>query len=292
MKYTGPIFRPPPEANTLLLQVTVGCSHNSCAFCTMYNDTPFSIESMEQIENDLREARARYAQLNRIYLLNGDPFALRTNKLKAIAEKIIAYFPEMKTITMYASIRNIKHKSDDDLRQLRALRINEIWVGVESGATAVLQHLKKGHTLEEAHEQLARLAEAGIDHNGMYMLGVAGSGNGVQHAVKTAKLINATKPILVGVTTVGFFEGSKLTRDVEEGRFVPATEREILEEERTLIDLIDVENVEFFGDHPINAVAVSGFLPQDKQDMLATLDHILEHSDSKLLNRIIPRSSL
>lgn len=292
MKYTGPIFRPPPEANTLLLQVSVGCSHNKCAFCTMYKDTPFSVERMEQIENDLREAREQYAQLSRIYLLNGDPFALSANKLKAIAEKIIAYFPEIKTITMYASIRNIKHKSDEELRQLRALRINELWVGVESGNNAVLQHLKKGHTLEEAHEQLARLAEAGIDHNGMYILGVAGSGQGIQHAIDTAKLINATNPILVGVTTVGFFEGSELTKDVETGRFLPATEREILEEERTLIDLIDVDNVEFFGDHPINAVAISGFLPQDRQDMLATLDHILTNSDSTLLNRIIPRSTL
>lgn len=293
MKYTGPIFRPPPEANTLLLQVTVGCSHNTCRFCTMYKETPFSIERIEQIEQDLLEARKLYSHLTRLYLLNGDPFALSAKGLKIIAEKITAYFPEMETITMYASIRNIRHKSDDDdLLQLRKLGINELWVGVESGDDEVLRHLRKGHSIKDAQEQLTRLAKAGIEHNGMYMLGLAGKDKGVQHAVDTARLINTTAPRLVGVTTVGFFAGSELSKDVSAKRFIPATEREILEEQRKLIELIEVRDLEFFGDHPINATAISGILPRDRHDMLETLDYILANEAPAKLDKTLVRSSL
>lgn len=258
----------------------------------MYKETQFTIESMAQIEQDLKEARDRYDKVTRIYLLNGDPFALSAKRLKAIAEKIITYFPEMETITMYASIRNIRHKSDEDLQELHKHRINDLWVGIESGDDTVLQRLKKGHNLTEAHEQLARLTKAGIRHNGMYMMGVAGRGKGVQHAIDTAKLINATKPILVGVTTVGFFDGSLLSQDVADGHFEPATEREIIEEERALIEHIDINDIEFFGDHPINAVPVSGILPQDKEDMVAALDHILSLGNQATLNSVLQRTSL
>ena len=292
MKYTGPIFRPPPEANTLLLQVTVGCTHNKCSFCTMYKETRFAIESMEQIEQDLKEARRNYKKLTRIFLLNADPFALKAKRLKEISRKIIEYFPEMETITMYASIRNIKHKSDAELQELRDLRINDLWVGIESGSDKVLHHLNKGYNLETAREQLQRLKKAGIRHNGIYMLGVAGSGKGQQHAIDTAKLINETEPQLVGVTTLGFFEGSELAQEVVEGRFVPATEREVLAEEKKLIESIQVDNMEFFGDHPINATSISGIIPQDKENMIEALDYVLAHGNPETLDGIITRSTL
>ena len=292
MKYTGPIFRPPPEANTLLLQVTVGCSHNNCSFCTMYRETPFAIEDMAQIEQDLQEARQNHAQLQRIFLVNGDPFVLPAGKLKEIAGKIIEYFPEMETISMYASIRNIRHKSDAELAELRALRINDLWVGVESGSEAVLRHLNKGFSVDSAREQLGRLHDAGIRHNGIYMLGVAGRGGGIGHAAETAKLINETKPQLVGVTSLGIFDTSPLAAEVANGTFIQATEGEILEEERALIAALEVDDLFFFGDHPLNAVPISGVIPEDRQQMLEALDFIIDHTDPSILASTAPRHTL
>lgn len=292
MKYTGPIFRPPLEANTVLLQVTVGCSHNKCSFCTMYKDTRFEIEHIDQIEKDLKEAKQTYGTLKRIYLLNADPFALSGKRLKEIARKIIEYFPEMETISMYASIRSIKHKTDEELRELESLRINDLWVGIESGNDETLKHLNKGYTLDTAREQLKRLGAAGIRHNGIYMLGTGGKGKGLERAVDSAKLINETKPQLVGITSLGFFEGSPLTEEVSNGDFIPATELEILEEEKKLIELIEVDSMPFYGDHPINAVTIAGLIPEEREDMLDTINYVIETADKSFLNSSAIRSSL
>lgn len=292
MKYTGPVFRPPPEANTLLLQATVGCTHNKCTFCTMYQDTPFSIEHIDQIEKDLQEAQQMYGTLTRIFLINADAFALTARRLKEISKKIIYYFPEMETITMYASIRNIKHKTDAELRELCDLRINDLWVGVESGNEEVLHHLNKGYTLQTAYEQLARLNEAGIRHNGIFILGAAGRGKGLQNAIDTAKFINTTKPRLVGVTSLGFFDGSELSKEVAAKSFIPATELEILEEERKLIQSIELDNVLFFGDHPLNAANISGMLPDDRHDLIDTIDHVIKAADDDFLACSAVRTTL
>lgn len=258
----------------------------------MYQDTRFAIEDIEQIEEDLQEAKRTYGTLTRIFLVNGDAFALRAGKLKTIAEKIIEYFPEMETITMYASIRNIKSKTDEELRELQDLRINDLWIGLESGSDEVIQHMNKGFTLQQAYKQLDRLNTIGIRHNSIFMLGAAGRGKGIQNAIDTATLINRAKPCLVGVTTLGFFDGSKLSEEVAENIFIPATELEILEEEKKLIELIEVDNIPFYGSHPINAAYVAGMLPHDKEDMIATINDSIEAADESFLNSSAMRSSL
>ncbi len=292
MKYTGTIYRPPLEANTLLLQVTVGCTHNNCAFCTMYQDTQFSIESIEQIEKDLQEAKLLYGSQKRIFLVNADPFALKAWRLKEISDKIIDYFPEMETITMYASIRNIKHKTDKELLELKEARINDLWVGIESGNDEVLEQMNKGFTKDEAYTQLTRLTMAGIRHNGIFMLGAAGKSQGIKAATDTALLINKVKPQLVGVTTLGFFEGSKLLNDVSNNLFEPATELEVFEEEKKLIQLIDLPHLPFYGDHPINAAYIAGTLPEDRDDMIATINDVIESTDAKVLYSSALRTAL
>lgn len=292
MKYTGPIFRPPLEADTVLLQVTVGCSHNKCSFCTMYKETRFEIENIKQIEKDLQEIKQTYRTLTRIYLLNADPFALSGRRLKEIAGKIIEYFPEMETISMYASIRSIKHKSDKELLELQALRINDLWVGVESGNDETLKYLNKGFTLDTARKQLKRLSKAAIRHNGIYILGTGGKGKGLERATDSARLINDTRPQLVGVTSLGFFEGSPLTEEMKNCNFIPATELEILEEEKKLIELIEVDPIPFYGDHPINSVTIAGLLPQERDDMIDTINYVIETADKTFLNSSVIRSSL
>jgi hypothetical protein len=152
--------------------------------------------------------------------------------------------------------------------------------------------MNKGYSLNDAYKQLTRLNESGIRHNGIFMLGVAGEGKSIQNAIDTAKLINKTKPQLVGVTSLGIFEGSDLSKEVEHKTFTPATELEILEEEKKLIELIELEDIEFYGDHPINAITIAGIIPNDRKDMIDTINYVIETSDEEFLNSTINRSTL
>lgn len=292
MRYEGTTYRPPPEADSPLLQVTVGCAHNTCRFCHMYRDVSFRRIPMDQIELDLQELREIFPRAERVFLVNGDAFVLKTNRLKEIAKKIKQTFPECRTISMYASIRNIKAKSDLELIELRELGINDLYVGVESGWDRVLDHIGKGHTVADATHQLDRLNRAGIHHIANLMLGVAGQGNGLDNARFTAEFLNQTRPGLIWVGTLAIFEGTELHMEMANGSYIPATELEILEEEKVLIEVIELEDVRFLGVHPTNTVRISGRLPQDKQKMIAAIDQGIQQFGSKTLATTIARTSL
>jgi radical SAM superfamily enzyme YgiQ (UPF0313 family) len=292
MQYEGITYRPPPEADTPLLQVTVGCAHNRCTFCDMYRDVTFRRIPMDQIEADLNELRGIFPKSERIFLVNGDAFVLKTSALKEIGERVHRIFPECRTISMYASIRDIKAKSDHELKELKEHGINELYVGVESGWSEVIDRIEKGHTVAEAKHQLDRLNRAGIHHIANLMLGVAGIGNGLENARLTADFLNQTCPSLIWVGTLAIFEGTALHTDMERGAFIPATELEILEEEKALIDALELENVRFYGVHPTNSVRVSGWLPQDKLKMVAAIDEGIKKFGEKTLSTAFARTSL
>lgn len=291
MKYTGPTYRPPYEAESLLLQVTVGCTHNKCTFCTMYKDTSFSIESIEQIEKDLKEAKRQYGDVKRVFLVNGDAFVLSATRLKKIAERIITYFPKVQVFTMYASINNIKNKTDKELEALRDLRINDLWVGIETGHEETLEYMNKGFSLKDSYEQLERLNKAGIRHIDIIIFGGAGRGKGIQNAIATAKLINASKPMGVSITTMGAFGNSQLAEDVELGKFCPATELEVLEEQKRFIELIEVDTA-YLGIHSINTVPFDAMLPRDRKDAIEIVERAIGKLDDDFLNSVPERHSI
>ncbi len=292
MQYEGTTYRPPPEADTPLLQVTVGCAHNGCTFCGMYRDVTFRRIAMAQIEADLRELRSIFPRSERIFLVNGDAFVLKTSRLKEIAEKVKHIFPECRTISMYASIRNIRAKNGRELAELRNHGINDLYVGVESGWGKVLKGINKGHTPTEARHQLDRLSRAGIHHVANLMLGVAGLGNGLENARLTAEFLNQTRPRLIWVGTLAVFEGTELHTQMAQGTFIPATELEILEEEKALIDAIELDDVRFYGVHPTNTVRISGRLPKDKQAIIAAIDRHIEDRGAETLDTTLVRCSL
>lgn len=291
MKYTGPTYRPPYEADSLLLQVTVGCTHNKCTFCTMYRDVKFAIESLEQIETDLQEAKQLYGNVNRVFLVNGDAFVLSANRLKPIAELIIKYFPDVNVITMYASINNIKSKTDEELEALSDLRINDLWVGTETGHEETLEYMNKGFSLKDSYEQLERLNKAGIRHIDILIFGGAGRGKGIENAIANAKLMNASKPMGISITTMGAFGDSQLAKDVEIGKFVPATELEVLEEQKTFIGLVKVDTA-YLGIHSINTVTFDAQLPRDRESAVKMVADAIERLDDDFLNSIPERYSI
>ena len=283
MKYTGPVFRPPFEADSLLLQVTVGCSHNKCSFCTMYREVGFCTESLAQIEKDLREAREAIPHVERIFLLNADPFALSANKLKAIGEKINEILPEVKTIAMYASILNIINKTDEELKTLRALKFNDFNIGVESGLPGMMEHFNKGYDLKTAKTQLARLKNAGIDFSLNIIIGGAGTDRHLENARANAALINETKPNLIFIANLHVDPGSELFEEMHQGEFVENTLGQNLEEEIKLLENLTVEDCIFYGMHTSNVVPVQGMLPQTKEAMLNRLKKTTAKMDALML---------
>jgi len=291
MNYTGPIYRPPYEANTLLLQVTVGCAHNECTFCTMYRDVKFKAERIEQIEEDLREAQQFYPNTRRIFLVNGDAFVLSAKRLNPIAELIHKYLPKVEVITMYASINNIKGKTDEELVELRQLGIDELWIGGETGHAQTLEYHKKGFTLDDSYEQLERLNKAGIAFYFGFMFGAAGSGMGIENAEATAKIINATKPKGIVPTTLGAFGDSPLAADVEKGIFQPASEWEVIEEQKKLIELVEVDTY-YMGIHGINTVSFDAKFPEQKEMAIQRIDDQISRMNPSLLEGVPMRRSI
>ena len=285
MHYTGTIYRPPFEARSLLLQVTTGCSHNRCSFCTMYRDEPFRVEPLEQIEEDLAEARQYVPNVTRVFLENGDPFALSADRLEQIAVMIHAYLPRVETIAMYASIKNVIGKSDEELRRLRNLGINELNIGVESGLDEALSYMNKGYTAAQAKYELNRLKSAGIDYGANIILGCAGPERRHENAAATAALLNETKPYLIFTGTIHSDPGCPLYEDMQSGRFVESTFGEYLDEEEELLERLDLTDCYLFGLHPSNIVTMHGNLPEDKAAML----ELVRKRREELANRLDER---
>lgn len=276
MKYDEVIYRPPSEAYTLLLQVTSGCSHNKCTYCNMYKDVSFKTESLEQIEQDLIEARETHKNTKKIYLLNGDPFSLSGDKLKEIAALIHKHLPNCETISMYASISNIENKTMEELKELKALGINDLYIGVETGFDESLKHTNKGNTSKEAIEQLQRLNEASIDFISIIMYGVAGKGKGIENALATAKLLNSVKSKAIALMNLTLIPDTDLYEEAKRGDFIEASEKEKLIEEKTLIENLDLKNDTLFSSiHMSNIESLNGSLPRDKEYFINRLNKVI-----------------
>ena len=268
MHYDGKVYRPPFESNALLLQVTVGCSHNSCNFCTMYRDIDFRMEPMEQIAADLDEAREYCPDVKRIFLLSGDAFCLSGFKLQAIAKLIHQKLPKVETIAMYASINNIKSKTDAELRMLRKLGINQLNIGLESGVDEILKAMNKGFTAKEAETQLIRLKNAGIEYGANIIFGLGGPELRREHAIKTAEILNKAHPFILFTGTIHASPGCPLYDQMQSGQFKECTMGEYLEEEELFFQHLDVDQCFMFGLHPSNAIRLQGWLGRDREKLL------------------------
>lgn len=265
------MYRPPFEADSLLLEVTHGCSHNACAFCTMYRNVPFSVEPMRHIEAQLQEA-ARFEPENRcVFLENGDPFALSAETLLEISDMIHRYLPKTETIAMYASVKNIQGKSNAELRQLRQAGIDELNIGVESGLDAALAAMNKGYTASQALSELSRLKQAGIRYGANIIFGSAGSEKWRENAEETAALLNATEPYLIFTGTIHADPGCPLYEEMKSGAFKESTFGEYLDEEFLLLSLLTLKDSLYFGVHPSNVIPMRGMLPRDQSAMLRAI---------------------
>lgn len=289
MRYTGTIWRPPYEAGSLLLEVTAGCTHHSCKFCTLYDELPFRfrVTPMETVEADLAEAQMLFhtplgklqdglfgvprRKISRIFLVGANPFVLHFNKLEAIAAAIRKYFPECETIGCFSRVTDITLKTPEQLQKLRALGYDGLTIGVETGDDNALAFMRKGYPAREIIEQSKRLDDAGISYNFFYLAGLSGKGLGTEGAAISASVFNQTRPKRIGSSMLTIFPESELYQEIQRGNWTEESEIEKLEEVMTLVQHLEIP-VEFAMLGASNAVSVQGRLPDEKGRMLSELE--------------------
>ena len=277
MDYEGQICRPPMERGSYMLPVAMGCSYNACTFCTLFKHLKYRELPMEKIEEELLRVKNLGGSPKRIFLGDGNPFGMKTDRLLAILDLIHKYFPLCNDINMDSTITNIHDKTDDELKLLYDNGVRELYLGIECGTEDVLEFMKKDHTIPEAYRELERLKSSGILYSAHLMLGTAGKGRGLENAENTARFINDTKPNKIINTSIFLHRRAPLYREIEKGTFIPATELENLMEERRLIELLDVEIKSYDGFHDMLEIRTRGHLPDDKEKMLKHLDEAIEN---------------
>ena len=281
MEYEGQICRPPMERSSYMLPVAVGCSYNACTFCTLFKHLQYRQLPREQIEAEMIRVKEAGGDPKTIFLGDGNAFGLSMEDLTWILEKIHHYFPSCEMVNMDATITNISHKSDEELKQLYDLGVRRLYIGIETGLDDVLRFMKKDHTLEQAYVQIARMQKAGLIFNAHMMTGIAGKGRGIENAEATAEFFNRTKPERVINFNVFHHKRAPLWKDIEAGRYEPADEQENLHEERRLVELLDVPGMKYDGMHDVFELRFRGEFPKDKEKMLAQIDKALEYWEAQ-----------
>lgn len=283
MDYVGRIFRPPSEAHSLLLQVTVGCSHNRCAYCDMYRDKQFSVKPFELVQRDLQEAKRAGPRFDKVFLCDGDALILSTEKLLRILNAIKTELPWARRVGVYGDTRSVGRKSVDDLRALREAGLGIVYHGVESGDDEVLTFIDKGGTRDECIATAKKLRENGITHSVIVLLGIGGTRWSQQHARNTASLLTAMDPPFVGALTTTIVPGTPLAALAERGEFELPSKFRMLEELRTMVADSDFSACRFSSNHASNYLPLRSDLPRDKAEVVALLDAVIARGDEGLL---------
>ncbi|HAJ73758.1 MAG TPA: radical SAM protein [Lachnospiraceae bacterium] len=278
MHFSSGINRPPYEAQDAFLQITSGCSHGDCAFCTFYKDAPFRISPIETVEEDIKElASGWYYPFNRIYLQGADPFIAPYDYLKKVADLIHKYLPNVKSIGGYARVDNVRNKTVEQLRDLVKEGYSNFYFGNETGDDYLLERMNKGYRAEDVVRYMSMLDEAGMEYIMNFLGGLGGHNYGLSHAQKSAEVINQLHPTMVYASELTLFPDTPLSKDVKEGLFTDATEEERFVEMKEFINCLTTPTV-FKAEHVTIPVPVRGRLPEDKQDMIGLLDRLIERA--------------
>ncbi|MDE5974211.1 MAG: radical SAM protein, partial [Eubacterium sp.] len=242
MNFTGTIWRPPYEAWSALLQVTAGCTHHKCKFCTLYEELPFKFKmsTIEEIENDLKELSGMTPNALRLFLTGANPFVLSTDKLKTIARLAKQYMQKLESIGCFARITDIAPKSINELKELRTIGYNRITIGVETGDDKALTFMNKGYTSKDILIQCKKLEEANIDYNIFYLTGIYGNGSSTIGVENTVKIFNQLHPKIIGASMLTVFKTSQRYEEIQLGNWQEESEFEKLRELRMLIEKLSI----------------------------------------------------
>jgi radical SAM superfamily enzyme YgiQ (UPF0313 family) len=275
MHYEGLIIRPPSEAFSILLQVTVGCSHNKCTFCGSYRDKRFRIKDNTTILDDILFASRYMRRQHRVFLLDGDALIVPQERLMWVLEEIRRHLPWVRRVGAYANAKSIKMKTDEHLAALREKGLGILYLGVESGDDETLRQVGKGTTAANLILQGRRVKEAGMKLSVTVLLGIAGPARSLKHARATGELLSATDPDYVGALTVMVLSNTPLGEDQASGRFVLPGQRELLMELGEMITHTHLSGGLFFANHASNYLPLKARLPKDREQALGLIDEAI-----------------
>ena len=283
MRYLGTVIRPPSEAESYILQITYGCSHNKCTFCPTYPDKSFRIRSLNEVMEDIEMTQNLMPQTRRVFLADGNALVLSNQKLMPILNALNSAFPELQRIGIYANASDILRKTDLELKELCAKKLLIIYIGLESGSNKVLQRVKKGATAEEMIEAVKKAQNAGFKVSVIGLLGLGGTDFWKEHAIATGKTVSVMSPLYFSLLTLMVVPGTELHRQWEEGKFILPEPLDMLREVRVVIESINVSSGCIFRtNHASNYLPLAGRLPNDKEKLLKIIDQALAEGESSL----------
>ncbi len=284
MRYEGVIYRPPSEARSLIIQATIGCSHNKCTFCVAYRDKKFRIRSFEEIKRDIDEASFIYGpQIRRVFLADGDALIIPFDQLKRILEYLNEKFPMLERVGIYGDARAVLKKGLKQLEELRKLKLGIIYYGVESGDDVVLERVKKGADSRKIIEAGRMVVESGITLSCTVILGLGGKERSKIHAEKTGWALSQIDPKYAAALTLMVVPGAPIYDEVVSGRFQLLSPFEILEELYIMLENLEMSDGWFHSNHASNYLPLKVKMPQEKEEALKLIKRVIEERREDIL---------
>jgi radical SAM superfamily enzyme YgiQ (UPF0313 family) len=285
LPYIEPVFRPPSEAHSLIVQVTNGCSWNRCTFCEMYTlpQKKFSLKPLDRIEQEIASAARSGLPVRRVFLADGDAMTLSYRRLHDIMEVIRRHLPDIQRVSSYCLPRNLRNKTVDEMATLREMGLDLFYVGCESGDDLVLDRVKKGEDFESSLQALRKIKDAGARSSVMILNGMGGRKYSEQHARNSALLMNEAQPEYLATLVVSFPQGMETYQEGFTGEFEPLDQQELFQEMYWLLDTLELEKTIFRSDHASNYLVLKGTLNRDKERLLATVEQALNRPGSVAL---------
>lgn len=279
MRYEGTVYRPPSEAGSLIIQLTIGCARNTCTFCAMYKDKNFRVRQLSEVVEDLEMAKNYYSRVpvRRIFLADGDALIVKTEDLLYILDKCKTLFPELERISVYGAPKDILQKTPEDLLKLKQGGLDMVYMGMESGDDQVLLDVKKGATQAEMIEAGKKVRAAGMVVSITLISGLGGRKRLKEHAVESAKAISAIKPEYVGFLTLMVEPGTPMYDQLEAGEIELLDPQEVLEETRLFLEAVDTEGTVFRSNHASNYIPLGGTLNRDRNKLLGQIAEAKKH---------------
>lgn len=278
MHYVGNVIRPPSEANSIILQVTTGCSHNKCTFCGAYKDQPFTIKKQVIVKEDLEFARNHCKNQKRIFLADGDVLIISQKILVALLNDIRTMLPWVNKVSLYGSAKAIRNKTVAELQELKALGLDRIYMGLESGCNEILQQVVKGETARSMIEAGQKVRKAGLFLSVTALLGLGGKKLSRKHAFETAAVLNSIKPNQVAILTLMILDNTPLAEDSKNGSFELPSPLDILQELHHLLENLSNLRCQFHANHASSYLPLSGRLPKDHEMLLQQVSQAIAGS--------------
>lgn len=273
MRYLQPVYRPPSEASSYILQVTYGCTHNRCTFCAMYRSKRFAVRPFAEVEADIREAAELMPETRRVFLADGDALVLSPARLNAILDLLTSHFPRLQRVSTYADAKSLLQKSKEDLQHLRNKGLRIFYMGLESGNEEVLRRLDKEATAAAMTAAVAHAHAAGMKSSIIVLLGAGGVELSAPHAADSARVISAMSPHYCSALTLTIVPNTPLAAAVEAGTFQPISPLTSLDELRTLVaGIAPTRGTIFRANHASSYLPLGGVLPRDRAALLRSID--------------------